>query len=171
MRDTKWLLGMAGLLTVTVLLVTAVQAADQRSSAAQTSVARNTSIVEQKSRPTQDDRWRYTFHNGEWWYWLPAARWVYWRNNQWNDYNPRTYTGPVAYEVGYGQTWSGDDRTTTNSNDRPFYGHAESGLDRRTGEPNNEVGPFYGHALPSEVFGPWRRSDRPFYGHAIPTGN
>ena len=38
--------------------------------------------------------WRYTFHNGEWWYWLPTSRWVYWRDNRWNAYDPKTYAYP-----------------------------------------------------------------------------
>jgi len=30
-------------------------------------------------------QWRYQFHNGLWWYWLPEGRWVYWSNNRWMD--------------------------------------------------------------------------------------
>jgi hypothetical protein len=117
------------------------------------------------------DQWRYTFHNGEWWYWLPANRWVYWRDNQWNDYNPQTFksrcsTGAIPTTRSRS---SSDNRAATDSDIRPFYGHAQSNLDRRPLEENSEVGPFYGHVLPSEVFGDWRerRSIRPFYGHAV----
>ncbi len=117
------------------------------------------------------DQWRYTFHDGEWWYWLPANRWVYWRSNQWNDYNPRSFTSHTSTET-IQATRAGssvEHRAAANSDIRPFYGHAQSTLDRRPLEDSGEVGPFYGHALPSEVFGDWRerRSVRPFYGHAV----
>ena len=110
-------------------------------------------------------------HNGEWWYWLPAGRWVYWRDNRWNDYDPKTFTGPVSSGV-VATSRAGSSQgsqAAANSDIRPFYGHAQSSLDRRPLEEDNEVGPFYGHALPSEVFGGWRgrRSIRPFYGHAV----
>jgi len=121
-------------------------------------------------------QWRYTFHNGEWWYWLPTARWVYWRDNQWNDYDARTYTSirssrfipassTVISDSSAGST-SGS-HAAANSDIRPFYGHSQSNLDRRTLDENSEVGPFYGHALPNEVFGRGRHSTSPFYGHAI----
>jgi hypothetical protein len=153
----------ASFLAVRALGLSAVQAAEQKQAA------------DQKQTTTQkpgqgQDQWRYTFHNGEWWYWLPASRWVYWRDNRWNDYNPKTFvflnsSGVLATN----QTGSNYGSRTANDSDiRPFYGHAQSDLDRRPLEANNEVGPFYGHALPNEVFGGWRarRSVRPFYGHA-----
>ena len=124
--------------------------------------------VKDKVTAQQQETWRYTYHNGEWWYWLPSNRWVYWRNSQWNDYDPRTFT--------YAGVLTGDSRVATSGaraaadpENRPFYGHALSGLDRRPLEANNEAGPFYGHALPSEFFGSWRsrRANRPFYGHAV----
>lgn len=116
------------------------------------------------------DHWRYTFHNGEWWYWLPTKKWVYWRENRWNEFDPKTYVSPgwsgVRATGLAGATYGG--RADYNSDIRPYYGRAESTLDRRRLEPNNEVGPFYGHALPSEVFGGGvgRRAIRPFYGRA-----
>jgi hypothetical protein len=132
--------------------------------------------AEQKAK-VDDQQWRFTYHNGEWWYWLPENRWVYWRNDRWNDYNPQTF----AYPNNYGTTgvpagrvdggYSG--QSVSNDEIRPYYGHAESQLDRRPLETNGEVGPFYGHALPTEVFGPWRsrQANRPFYGHAVSSGD
>jgi hypothetical protein len=50
----------------------------------------------------QDIRWRYKFHNGEWWFWTTQNRWMYYRNGQWNDYNPesftRMYPEPTSYD-------------------------------------------------------------------------
>lgn len=152
----------ASFLAITAFGLSAVQAAEQKQAADQKQTT--------DQQPGQgQDQWRYTCHNGEWWYWLPANRWVYWRDNRWNDYDPKTFaarnfSGVVASSQigpGYGS------RAANNSDVRPFYGHALSNLDRRPLEANNEVGPFYGHALPSEVFG-WRarRSVQPYYGHA-----
>jgi hypothetical protein len=123
-----------------------------------------------KQEQQAQDQWRFTFHNGEWWYWLPANRWVYWRDNRWNDYDPQTFAySSGARMVPAGRIVSSDSgQTELNGDVRPFYGHAQGQLDRRPLERNGEVGPFYGHTIPSEVFGPGRarRDVRPFYGHA-----
>lgn len=124
-----------------------------------------------KSQTQSQNKWRYVFHNGEWWYWLPENRWVYWRNNKWNDYNPRTFISSNSSGfIPAGRAGANyGNQGITDSDVRPFYGHSLSTLDRRPMEENGETGPFYGHTLPSEVFGPWieRRSNRPFYGHAV----
>ncbi len=157
----------AGVFSVLGLGILAAQAAEQKPSSEQAQVAGQKSAASQSQA---QERWRYKYYNGEWWYWLPANRWVYWRGTRWNNYDPKTFTRPRSVVVspngpgvaGYAGPTIGD------SDVRPFYGHAESALDRRVLTPNAEVGPFYGHALPSEVFGGWRarRSVGPFYGHA-----
>jgi outer membrane biosynthesis protein TonB len=72
------------------------------------------------------DQWRYRWHNGIWWYWTPANRWVYRNGNEWANYDPAVtavpdarysgppvygyyqsnpngyYPGPYRYSVGYG---------------------------------------------------------------------
>jgi hypothetical protein len=119
------------------------------------------------------DQWRYTFYNGEWWYWLPQDRWVYWRANRWNDYNPQTFhpnNGSTSAPCTYvGSTYG--NQTLPESDIRPFYGHSLSQWgDGYSGQ--DEIGPFYGHAMPGEVFGPRisrGSSIRPFYGHAAAT--
>jgi hypothetical protein len=165
MRSIAWFLVAASLLVFTGLGLSAVQAAEQKQATAD-----QKQTTDQKQGQGQD-QWRYARHNGEWWYWLPANRWVYWRDSRWNTYDPKTFTYPNATGVvATSRNGSTDgSRAASNSDIRPFYGHAESNLDRRPLEANNEVGPFYGHALPSEVFGGWRarRSIRPFYGHAV----
>src|SRR5712672_2254825 len=35
--------------------------------------------------------WRYRYHRGEWWYWMPANYWTYYRNGNWLTYDPGTY--------------------------------------------------------------------------------
>jgi hypothetical protein len=114
------------------------------------------------------NQWRYAYHNNEWWYWLPENRWVYWRENKWNDYNRQTYISPNSLgniAIDPAVSVNGAAGAT---DIRPFYGHAVSNLDRRAVETDNEVGPFYGHVLPSEIFGyRSRNSLRPFYGHAV----
>ncbi|HVX10106.1 MAG TPA: hypothetical protein VHC22_02785 [Pirellulales bacterium] len=37
------------------------------------------------------NRWRYSFHNGHWWYYRDGGRWAYWTGSQWRDYEPTTY--------------------------------------------------------------------------------
>jgi hypothetical protein len=162
MRSLAQCILVAGCLAGTAMGASVVQAADQKPA---------------DQRATQSTaQWRYTFHNCEWWYWLPSNRWVYWRNNQWNIYDPRTFTyrgtGLFAEDgrtAIYGGAATYGSQAGTDSDNRPFYGHALSDWQGRSLEPNAEVGPFYGHALPSEFFGPWRSrsANRPFYGHAV----
>jgi hypothetical protein len=149
---------------VVVFGLSAFCAAEERQAAGQGKPAAQNQDVQ--------ERWRYTFHNSEWWYWLPSSRWVFWRNCQWNDYDPRTYTlpgslmnaaGSYANGASYGRSATGDEVN------RPYYGHAISDWDWRTTRPNDEIGPFYDHAMPSEVYGtgPARFANRPYYGHAV----
>jgi hypothetical protein len=46
------------------------------------------------------DRWRFTRHNNQWWYYTPQNTWMYHHNNVWNAYDRATYTAP-RYETGY----------------------------------------------------------------------
>jgi hypothetical protein len=121
------------------------------------------------------DQWRYAWHQGQWWYWLPQGRWMYWRDGRWNSYDSEPVaacpTGGVAgvgtsYGVStqsdirpfYGHSLSnygqpGVDQGWPQTDIRPFYGQSFSDLDRRRPVEREEIGPFYGHALPSEVLG------------------
>jgi len=58
-----------------------------------------------------DERWRFKYHRGAWWYWLPSERWVWWSNGAWVDYQPATYSrlgGVYGYPVyGYGLYYGG----------------------------------------------------------------
>jgi hypothetical protein len=135
------------------------------------------STAAKKQTTTRTNQWRYTFHNSEWWYWLPEGRWVYWRDSRWNRFDPKTYVAPMSpasqFAAGSWYAVPGSSGATADSDVYPFYGRTLGDLDRRVLQDNEETGPFYGHALPSEVFGPWRMwgSSRPAYGHAIPDGN
>ncbi len=46
------------------------------------------------------DRWRYKYHNNQWWYYTPNNAWMYHRNSQWNNYDAATYSNP-RYQTGY----------------------------------------------------------------------
>jgi hypothetical protein len=43
------------------------------------------------------DRWRYTYHNNQWWYYTPQKSWMVYRDNNWGAYNPPA----VRYSTGY----------------------------------------------------------------------
>ncbi len=156
MRSLTSFIMAASLFAVLANAPSAVQAADPQQPAVQTQISHHEEPVQEKAQQAQEP-WRYTFHNGEWWYWLPTNQWVFWRDNRWNDYNPQTYVypqsgvapcyaGQTAF-VGYGMS-SG---SAGDSDNRPFYGHALSSIDRRTLESSSETGPFYGHTLPGAV--------------------
>ncbi|HVX15198.1 MAG TPA: hypothetical protein VHC22_28655 [Pirellulales bacterium] len=42
----------------------------------------------QDERATHNADWRYSFHNGRWWYWLPSNSWAYHNGRSWVRYNP-----------------------------------------------------------------------------------
>ncbi|HVA51196.1 MAG TPA: hypothetical protein VNH11_32945 [Pirellulales bacterium] len=37
------------------------------------------------------NRWRYSFHNGHWWYYRDGGHWAYWNGTQWLGYEPKSY--------------------------------------------------------------------------------
>jgi hypothetical protein len=39
----------------------------------------------------RDNRWRYRYQNGHWWYWLPSNQWVFWNGSAWLAYAPQAY--------------------------------------------------------------------------------
>jgi len=43
--------------------------------------------------------------NNEWWYWMPGNYWSYYRNNNWNRYDPYAFqpltTDTIRYQTGY----------------------------------------------------------------------
>lgn len=122
-----------------------------------------------QTKAQTQDQWRFVFFNNEWWYWLPEGRWVYWRENRWNNYDPKAVVpNDSAAVVSGGQVGAARSSQGFDSENRPFYGHADStwGYYPSGGD---EAGPFYGHAMPGEVFDGWgwrRSSIRPFYGRA-----
>jgi hypothetical protein len=77
-----------------------------------------------------NDRWRYTFYNGTWWYWLPEKQWVFWQDNRWNAYVPARIVERVYPEP--------SERIA----ERPSYIASRPGF-----MGGDEIGPFYGHAL------------------------
>jgi hypothetical protein len=48
--------------------------------------------VESQSNARQrgENSWRYKYHDGRWWYWLPSERWMMWENGRWID--PPSYS-------------------------------------------------------------------------------
>ncbi len=38
-----------------------------------------------------ENRWRYSFYHGHWWYYRDGGRWAYFTGLEWVDYEPRSY--------------------------------------------------------------------------------
>jgi hypothetical protein len=45
-------------------------------------------------RATNENAWRYRWHNNKWWYWLPSNRWVIWSDRTWVPYDSYTRRAP-----------------------------------------------------------------------------
>lgn len=43
------------------------------------------------------ESWRFVFHNGEWWYWMPTQQWVYWRHGKWHRFDAREFIPADVY--------------------------------------------------------------------------
>jgi hypothetical protein len=86
------------------------------------------------------DRWRYRWHNGEWWYYTPENRWMYYRDNNWSDYDANTWA-PRRYSAGYRgpavetRTYYYDRRGVFRRPYRVYYNNppARSGVEIRAG--------------------------------------
>jgi len=127
----------------------------------------------------EQNRWRYKWHHGVWWYWTPQDRWVVWMNNQWQPYAaelfssgpaPSTYSGPTH---GYGSSGYGYSGSTF-EHGRSSYGypqhsyshghHGGSGIDLNYGSPRTYNGyrgfggypgnGYGGYGSPSGGYGP-----------------
>lgn len=70
----------------------------------------STSIVESSAAApaARSEVWRYKYHQGRWWYWLPSNSWAYWQNSQWVRYDADRYARTFApgdsarrYQFGY----------------------------------------------------------------------
>jgi len=56
------------------------------------------SDAEKPASSSTGEAWRFRWHNGQWWYWQPSNRWVYWSNDRWNSYEP-SQSVPAAVTV------------------------------------------------------------------------
>jgi hypothetical protein len=52
--------------------------------------------------PENPDRWRFRYYNNQWWYYTPQNRWMFYRDNNWANYDATTYVAPAPrYTTGY----------------------------------------------------------------------
>jgi hypothetical protein len=45
---------------------------------------------------TLPDGWRYRWHEGRWWYYLPNEQWVYWNGSAWTEVQAAPTSVPFA---------------------------------------------------------------------------
>jgi hypothetical protein len=73
----------------------------------------------QADRNSDPNRWRFVLHNGEWWYWMPGDYWMYYRDNNWNRFDPYAYQTGSRYRTGYRGTVNFNN--STNPDEVYFY--------------------------------------------------
>lgn len=125
------------------------------------------------NRAADDKSWRYRWHNGRWWYWMPNRSWVIWDGNQWlnqADFNAQyqaRYTGPRFR--GYSQPYYNDGRYSTGyrGNYQPYYNGYRGNYYGPGYNNNNYYGPGYGN---QSGYGPGNRYYSP-YSDGSPRGN
>lgn len=49
-----------------------------------------------------ENRWRYEYYNGYWWYWTPERRWAFFNGRRWIDYDSELAKRWAGGAVGYG---------------------------------------------------------------------
>jgi hypothetical protein len=69
----------------------------------------------------QGAEWRYKYHNGEWWYWLPSKSWAVHRNGRWNRVVTRVYARYSPAHTVTEQRWP---HSHTNGSDMNSSTHA-----------------------------------------------
>jgi len=76
--------------------------------AAQVTPRPNVSL-DQPPRGRPENRWRYRFHRGTWWYWTAGNSWAHWNGDMWVPYTaqrdaadlaPGSLLGPIAGPLG-----------------------------------------------------------------------
>ena len=65
------------------------------------------SDAQKLTSPSTGESWRFRWHQGQWWYWQPSNRWVYWSNDQWNSYEPGQSVPAAASAPRRAQSYSG----------------------------------------------------------------
>ena len=45
-----------------------------------------------------DNHWRFKYHQGRWWYWMPEEHWVYWSSSRWVRYSRPTAAARMLIE-------------------------------------------------------------------------
>lgn len=57
--------------------------------------------------PNANNR-RYIYHDGRWWYFQPAGKWLYWSEGRWVEYIASRYAGtppPIQPPPGSARRW------------------------------------------------------------------
>jgi hypothetical protein len=55
----------------------------------------------------QNDAWRFKYHAGQWWYWLPSERWVVWNGQSWTPYSAASQPSVLRPQRSYGYNSGG----------------------------------------------------------------
>ena len=95
-----------------------------------------------------ENRWRYQFYEGYWWYWTPERRWAFFNGRRWIDYDSelvKRWAGGGSYRSGGGGDVSG----------MLGGGWANQGLGG-IGDLGTNAGALGGGGLPGEGTGPGR---------------
>ena len=85
---------------------------------------------------TQPD-WRYCWHEGRWWYWMPENRWVIWSGTAWAPY-----------------------KQLSNRSDKPNVEASQTSLDSKSHDTRDLQG---GTAAPQSTWGPRRNRQSSYY--------
>jgi hypothetical protein len=46
---------------------------------------------------TSTTDWRYVWHEGRWWYWMPSNRWMVWTDSRWAPFATQSQTRTAFY--------------------------------------------------------------------------
>ena len=82
-----------------------------------------------KSVAASDNLWRFKYHQGRWWYWMPDKQWVYWSTNRWLRLPQRT---AAAQSVDFHAAGSGEESEASQSSKVPKG-------DQATGDARNQT--------------------------------
>ena len=91
-----------------------------------------------ESVAASDNRWRFKYHQGRWWYWMPDKQWVYWSTNRWLRLPQRTaavqsvdvHAAGEKVETSQSSSVSKGDQATRDASDQNVKAAASTPLDQ-----------------------------------------
>ena len=108
---------------------------------------------------TQGERWRYVYHEGRWWYYLPNEQWVIWSGARWISQHELAQQTATQQTAVVEQPQYGVEQPRYQANYQPSTTYEQPVYQQQTYQVQATPWPFYSPWTGRTVFGmpyvPW----------------